>query len=409
MEKKKKFIIGGVVVALAAAGVGGYLYFSGESDKDDDKDERKYYKTVEKRAEEAAEKWAKDDYSYRDYVLISDLIEDEVLDSKDLEVDENDDKCDGYVTLERDDKKIKTNAYIKCEEYTTKDYNNEIMMISDYRTLSYELKNEDELEESLSVKYVDLSLTSIVIKGNRNDVDRVDTVKALIDLDDLDIEEEGEYDTEELEIVAYDEDGKEVKDIEFASNVTARVQISSFSKSVKIEVVPKGKLIDGKAIGRTQIMGDNYVTIYGSEKALEDIETLKVEVDVEGLGNEESKEYKVSLTKPEGVTSISETHCDIEIYFEDIIENEFTVDDIKMKNLDSSLSASFKSEKDKEVVIVVSGAESVINSMSRYSIEAYVDLKDLKEGEHELEVQIDNKDARVSYTVKNKITVAITK
>ncbi|MGM9834259.1 MAG: YbbR-like domain-containing protein [Bacilli bacterium] len=406
MEKKKKLIIGGIAVAIAAAGVGGFLYFN--SDKDDkDDDNRKHYKNVEKKAEEAAEKWIKDDYYYGNYVLISELIENEVLKSKDLEVDG--DKCDGYVAIERDSKKIKTNAYIKCSKYTTKEYDKEIMMGTEYKSLSYELKNEDKLKEPLSVKSVSLSSSSILIKANKNDLKKIDSVKALIDIKDLDIDEEGEYKTDELEIIAYDEDGKEIKDIEIDTTVTARVQVSSFSKSVKIEIVPKGKLVDGKAIGRVQIMGDNYVTIHGSKKALDEIETLQVEVDVEGLGNEDSKEYKVSLAKPEGVTSISETHCDVKISFEDIIQKEIKISDIKMKNLDSSLSASFKSEKDKEVVIVVTGAESVINGMGSYSIDAYVDLKDLKKGEHEVEVQIDNKDSRVNYTVNNKITIVITK
>lgn len=408
-KKKKKILIIVIIIILIAAGVGVYFYLNREDDSKKE-DNKKSYKNVEKKAEEATEKYIEEEYYYKEYILISDLIEKGYLKKTVLEIKDTDDKCDGYVNIDRDSKKVKTQAYIKCGEYTTKNYDEEIMKTSEVKSLTYELLNEDDLDSSLSISYVDLSKSSVVIKGNKNIVKEVASVKALIDLKDLDIEEQGSYKAEDLKVVAYDSDGKEIDDIDIVANqVSAEIRVKSYSKMVPIKVTTSGNLVKGKAISSISIKDNSRVTIYGAEKDLKDIEYLPVIINVDGLGNEKSKEFKISLAKPEGITSISESHCEVKIDFDDEGQKEITIDDIKFKNLDSNLSATLKSEDDKKVTIVVTGAKNVINYLSKYSIDAYVDLKDLKEGEHEVEVKIDNKDSKLSYSVAKKITVVLSK
>lgn len=409
-KKKRKILIAFIaIILLVAGGIGIYFYLENKEDSKDD-DIKKEYKKVEKKVEDAVKEYIEEDYYYDSNILISDLIERGKIKEKALEVDETDDKCDGYVTIDYSGKNVKAQAYIKCNEYTTKNYDEEVMKTSETISLSYEIVNEDAIDASLSVGYVDLSKYSVIVKGNKNIVKNVGSVKALIDLKELDIKEQGNYNAHDLKLVAYDEDGEEVEDVEIISgDVEANIQIKSYSKTVPVKVVTKGNLVKGKAISSISIDENSRVTIYGAEKDLKDIEYLPVEIDVEGLGNEESKEYKVSLANPTGVTSISETHCEVTIYFDDEGQNEITIDDIQFKNLDSKLSATFKSEEDKKVTVVVTGAKDVVDYMSKYSIDAYVDLKGLKAGEHEVEVQIENKDSRVSYSIAKKVKVVISK
>ena len=80
-----------------------------------------------------------------------------------------------------------------------------------------------------------------------------------------------------VQLVAYDTNGK-VVDVEIVpKSVTAKVTITSPSKEVPLKIVPKGDLAFGKAI-KSLSTSINNVTIYGSEESLASISSLPVEM-----------------------------------------------------------------------------------------------------------------------------------
>ena len=54
--------------------------------------------------------------------------------------------------------------------------------VSEEKSVSYELMNEDKLNEKFSISNVTLAQNTVVVKGAQDALDKIATVKALIDL-----------------------------------------------------------------------------------------------------------------------------------------------------------------------------------------------------------------------------------
>ena len=128
------------------------------------------------------------------------------------------------------------------------------------------------------------------------------TVKALIDINNLVKTEVGIITMNDIPLKAYDENGN-VVDVEIVpEKITADITITSPSKELPIKVIPKGTVVFGQAI--SEITSDfSKVTVYGSEEALEKLNYISVEVDVDGLKS--NKDYSETIKKPSGVRYIS--------------------------------------------------------------------------------------------------------
>ena len=149
--------------------------------------------------------------------------------------------------------------------------------VSATKTLTYDILHQDSLDTKLNIDSVELDRSEVIVKGALYKLDKVATVRALVDVNNFPTQEAGELTLEDVPLVAYDEDGK-VVDVEIVpKDVTAKVTISSPSKEVPIEIVPDGELAFGKAIKSLSSNIDG-VTVYGSREALDKLDSLKVKV-----------------------------------------------------------------------------------------------------------------------------------
>ena len=205
--------------------------------------------------------------------------------------------------------------------------------VSQTKSLTYDVLHQDDLDSKLNIDNVELDRSEVIVKGAEYKLDKVATVRALVDVDDFPKQEAGELTLKDVPLVAYDTNGK-VVDVEIVpKNVTAKVTISSPSKEVPIEIVPKGDLAFGKAIKSLSTNIDS-VTVYGSQEALDKLDSLEVEVDVTGLEND--KEYTVTLKRPNGITEISESTITVNVTLDDSTTREFDNISIATENLDTS-------------------------------------------------------------------------
>ena len=150
------------------------------------------------------------------------------------------------------------------------------------------------------------------------------------------------------------------------------------------------------------------VNVYGEQSVVDSIKSVPVSIDINGLGNNESKTYNVTLPKPSGIRYISESNAKIVVSFGD--EKQRTIENVQIgapKNLASGLTANAKSEADQTVNVVVKGVQSVIDNISADDINPYVDLSGYSSGEHEVAVLVENDDPRVEYVVTKNIKVVI--
>ena len=279
--------------------------------------------------------------------------------------------------------------------------------VSTTKSLTYDILHQDNLDTKLNIDSVELDRSEVIVKGAEYKLDEVATVRALVDVDDLPEQVAGDVTLDNVPLVAYDTNGK-VVDVEIVpKTVTAKVTISSPSKEIPIEIVPKGELAFGKAI-RSLSSNIDSVTVYGSEEALDKLDSLEVEVDVTGL--DDDKEYTVTLKRPNGITEISEKTITVNVTLDDSTTREIENVSIATENLDTSkYRVQALSEADSRVTVVVTGSKSIIDSIDSSLIYAYVDLDGLGVGEHEVEVKVRGDDVKLSYASKTKkVKVRIT-
>lgn len=278
---------------------------------------------------------------------------------------------------------------------------------SDTRSLTYDILHQDDLDSKLTIKNVELDRTDVIVKGAKYKLEQVATVKALVDVNEIPNPEAGEISVRDVPLVAYDTNGK-IIDVEIVPKVVnAKVTISSPRKEVPVTIVPKGSLAVGKAI-KSIDSEITSVVVYGDEDAVEKLEQLTVEIDVEGL--EANKDFNVTLKKPSGITDLSVKNIKLKIVVDNSITKEFEGIRVSAENLASGYKAQALSKEDSEITVVVSGSADIIEHLDAASIKAYVDLTNYGVGEHEVKVNVTGSDVRLTYKPKTKeVKVRVTK
>ena len=164
----------------------------------------------------------------------------------------------------------------------------------------------------------------VVIKGAEHKLKEVAIVKALVDINKIVEPKMGVNKLDDIKLVAYDSEGKIVKDVEMEpSKLSAEINIESPKKEVPIKIIPTGELEFGKAIDdiTTNI---NKVTVYGNQDILDELDYLPVEVDVTGLN--ENKTYDVIISKPSGIKEVTSNNVKSLIkYIEENFEKPLSV------------------------------------------------------------------------------------
>lgn len=277
--------------------------------------------------------------------------------------------------------------------------------VSETRSLTVDLLHQDALDSKLSISNVELDRNEVTIKGAAYKLKKVATVKALVDAKKIP-NKSGDINLKDVQLVAYDTDGK-IVDVEIVpKTVTAKVTVTSPSKEVPIKVVPTGDLAFGKSIKSIEPSVSS-VTLYGSADVLDKIEQLEVKINVDGL--EDDKEFNVTLDKPNGVNELSTKTIKVKVTVDKSIKKEFKNISVTVENLDSKYKAQALTEDDRQVTVIVSGSESIVNAIDTSSIRAYVDLKDYTVGEWDVPVQVTGNDLKLSYESKvRKVKIRIT-
>lgn len=283
--------------------------------------------------------------------------------------------------------------------------------ISSLASVNYELLNQKKLNSKLSVSSVELNKSEVVIKGSKELLDEIASVKALIDLSNPDLKDAGTFEIENIPLVAYDSKGKIIEDVEIVpGTLNATIKLDTYSVTVPVSVQTTGKLVTGKAISKILINNaESYsIDIYGDKDSINNIKSVPVTVNVSGQGNNDSKSYTVSLSKPQGVKYMSADTATINLSFADEKQRsvEISAETVVPKNLGSGLVANATTHD--SIVVQVKGVQSVIDSLKPEDINAYIDLSKYGAGTYnDVEVKIDNNDPRLTFVVSNTIGIKI--
>ena len=270
--------------------------------------------------------------------------------------------------------------------------------VSAVKTLTYDLLNQDKLNSKLNVSDVTLTESEVFVKGSSQALKDVAVVKVLIDLAQLELESSGTFDIDKLPMVAYDEKGNPVENVEIVPyTASAKLKVESYFVDLPIKVVPDGKFATGYAIS-SAVSSVTSVRVYGDQSALSKLSYIPAVIDVEGLS--EDKTFNVTLAKPSGVRYMSQTTTTVKIKLAEEITKEFEEVSIIAENLGSQYVANTVNLNDMYCTVIVKGAANVVENIKTSSIKAYVDLSGYGPGTHKVAIKVTGQDLTVTYEPK---------
>lgn len=281
--------------------------------------------------------------------------------------------------------------------------------VSATKTITIDVINKDKLDSKLSIQSVSIDKEEVIIKGAEHTLEKVATVKALVDVDKIIDPSAGVNTIDDVKLVAYDKDGN-VVDVEMVpSKVTATLNIESYSGEAQVKIIPTGTVAFGKAISSIT-SSVNTIKIYGDEEVVSEYSQSYIPIEVDVTGLSESKTYTVVVPKPEGIREVSEKTISVKISLGD--EESIEVPDIKIDaiNLGPNLKAAAVGENSSKTTVIVKGTKEVLEALDSTTIRATVDLTGLGEGEHSVKVNVTGDEVKASYVAKTTmIKVRITK
>ncbi len=276
------------------------------------------------------------------------------------------------------------------------------------KTITYDLLNQDKLDEKKVIDGVTLTTSEVIVKGAEYQLDKVAIVKALIDIEKLPTQDVGTQTISNVELVAYDRDGN-VVDVEIVpEKVNAEIVIKSPSKEIPLKIVPVGKTAFGYAIKSIEA-SETKLTVYGTTAALANLKNIEVEINVNDIKTDQ--QYKLEINRPSGIKSMSASTVTVNVTLGETADYELENVGLIWRNLDESkYQVKASSADDTVVTVILKGVDSVIKQVSTDDVTAYLDLKGYTEGTYEVEVEVEGKDNRVEYIAKTKkVKVKISK
>lgn len=276
--------------------------------------------------------------------------------------------------------------------------------------LTYDLLNQKKLDSKLSIKSVTLDKNEVTVKGSKETLETVANVKALIDLEKAGLTSKGEFTIDSITLVAYDNEGNKVKNVEIVPNkISANIKVDSYSVELPVKIVTTGSVTTGYALSSIS-SSVSKVTVYGEQEALEKLTSIEAKIDISDL-NSDKTFNGIVLTKPAGVREMSENTTSITITLDSETSKEFTGVEIESRNLASGYIVSAVSEADRVISVTVKGVASSLENLEQSKIKAYIDLTGYTTpGTHDVDVKIEIDDPKFTVVSSStKVKIKITK
>lgn len=277
------------------------------------------------------------------------------------------------------------------------------------KPLTYDILNEEK-DSKLTINDVELDRSEVIVKGSKESLEKVAKVKALIDLKKAGITEKGEYDVDSVTLVAYDNEGNKMENIEVVPNkVSAKLKIDSYFVELPVKVVTgEGKLTKGYAISSIT----NTVTkveVYGEKEVIDSLTYIEAPIDINGLSTD--KTFNVNLEKPNGVRYMSETNAKVTITVGPEASKTFEGIAVESINLANDFSVTAATEEDRTIDVIVKGVQSALDNLDPSQIKAYIDLSGYNTAKsYEVDIKLSIDDPRFTLvSTKQKVNINVVK
>jgi len=291
--------------------------------------------------------------------------------------------------------KLKVPVYVQApSSVTVEDYSPKEILITFDKIVTREIpitvETTGELPDGNVIGNPEVRPQYVVVEGPKTWINSVSKVVALLDIskfnDDINVP---------VPIRIVDDDNNDVRGVSSNLNVVDVLIPVYKVKTVPIELKTDNELPENYQIVDV-IIKPSTVTIVGKKDVLQNITQINtVPVDILTLMN--NKDVPVDLDLPDGVTlKNTEEPVKVTLNIEEILTKtfEYNLKDVDIKNIDPGLEIS-EDDMNKTFTITVQGISSVIESLKPEDIEITLDLNELGEGTHNIQITVNEKEFNV--------------
>lgn len=269
---------------------------------------------------------------------------------------------------------------------------------------------DTQLKDGFMFDNPKLANSYINIVGGTETLSTIANVQAIVDLNGLDTTKASGSANLNAEIKAYDVKGNIVEDIEMEkSTVAVEINYNSETKEVPISyqfsgqgdeyvasICPSGETCDANTQSTLKIFGDEEKV-----KEVTDVGTIKYNIDLSKVNQDTGKVPGVAIL-PKGVFIVGGNSREFDVKLEPGVSKTVDVN-ISTQGLDSKFSIKAVDKNSVSVPVEVTGASSVINSLTPEDIVANIDLSKVTEpGEYEVPITIQTSKP-INYTQKTQV------
>ncbi|WP_101846913.1 YbbR-like domain-containing protein [Halobacillus sp. Marseille-P3879] len=176
--------------------------------------------------------------------------------------------------------------------------------------------NESEIENDFTIGDAAIEPEEVTITGSSEAIDRVASVKAIIDVG----EAEGTLEDIEAPVKVYDSQGNELNVLLDPTTVDVTVPITKSEKDVSVSFEPEGDTPEGVEVDSITSETDS-VTITGPNDVLAEIDNFDdIPVDVSDIS--ESGTVEVDIPLPDDVSAVEPETVEVEVEVEEVTDEQ---------------------------------------------------------------------------------------
>ncbi len=243
-----------------------------------------------------------------------------------------------------------------------------------------ELKTNITMKDGYVLTGTSVSPETVLINNEESLIDSVGSVKANIELKDLDRDT-----TKQVQCIIYDKNNKEIKSLSNVFKVTVKVQVA---KQVPVSLVTRGRLASDY-VETLRVIDPVTVLVTGPVDTLANLADIKTEqVNIDKLNS--NLTTSAALVLPEGVKLVdSPKDVTVNISVEKLITKdlELTNNDISILNANNDGTLVYKIVPEK-VLLQFKGRKSDLEAVRVEALRPAVDVSGLSEGTHKLPLNI---------------------
>lgn len=241
----------------------------------------------------------------------------------------------------------------------------------------------------------------VTISGAKDVIDRITYVKATLALG----QSANATVTDDAPVRVLDKDLNKLDVVVEPQTVKVTLPIKNTSKTVPIDIVQKGTPPNGVTISSIDL-DTPQATITGDEAVLKSTDHVRVEVDVSQITDNTTLTLPVII--PNGITKVTPELVKATVKIGTNGSKKLSGIPIGTRGLASQYKAVFMNPVGQTVSLSVNGPSDKVNAAALGDFSAYVDLTNLTEGDHDVQIQVDGPSG-LSWNLDNstaKITIS---